>query len=444
MALADIFISIDALKKEADSLRPIAADRMKVLDDKLKLDWNYNSNAIEGNTLTLSETRVLLRTGIHAGNKLGRHYEEIKLHNDVLLTLEELVRHNEPMTEVLIRNLHHELMGDEYFVSAYDSLGHLVNVKGKPGEYKDRANGVNRIVNGKEVFIPFKTPDEVRAGMPALIQWYRDEEEKTEMHPVMLAAIFHFRFVTLHPFDDGNGRMSRILMNMILMRAGFVPAVIRVDERSQYISTLALAQDGGTIEPFIELVANDTKRSLELLVKAAKGESIEEPDDLDKEIEVLKRNLKPENDIIVDIQNKEYYSIWKESLFQLFNSVQNELYKFKDLFEKQIFICFRRDQPQFFNNSKQIEGLLTRISGEETFQIEYKFLSYKNIPFDSITYLEIKLHKRKYVISYKIETNNTIYEYRYNQSIETDIINKISHDLAKGILKNIKDNTSKK
>jgi Fic family protein len=63
MALTDILKSIDALKKEADSLRPIAAGRIKVLDDKLKLDWNYNSNAIEGNTLTLSETRVLLRTG---------------------------------------------------------------------------------------------------------------------------------------------------------------------------------------------------------------------------------------------------------------------------------------------------------------------------------------------------------------------------------------------
>jgi Fic family protein len=75
--------------------------------------------------------------------------------------------------------------------------------------------------------------------MPRLIQWYRTEEERKELHPVQLAAIFHFRFVTLHPFDDGNGRISRLLMNMILMRAGYAPAIIRLEDREQYIYALA-------------------------------------------------------------------------------------------------------------------------------------------------------------------------------------------------------------
>jgi Fic family protein len=83
---------IDSLKREADSLRPIDPQKLNILNQKLRLDWNYNSNAIEGNTLTLSETRMLLLHGYHTGNKLGRHYEEMKLHNDVLLTLEELVK----------------------------------------------------------------------------------------------------------------------------------------------------------------------------------------------------------------------------------------------------------------------------------------------------------------------------------------------------------------
>ncbi|MEO5642068.1 MAG: Fic family protein [Bacteroidia bacterium] len=320
MALQSNLERIDALKKEAESLLPVSSERLKILNDKLRLDWNYNSNAIEGNTLTLSETRMLLMHGFHTGNKLGRHYEEMKLHNDVLLTLEDLVQKKEPITEVLIRNLHHQLMGNEYFVKANDSLGKLVNVKGRPGEYKNKPNGVIRIINGKEQFVPFKTPDDVRIEMPELIQWYRDQEEKEELHPVALAAAFHFRFVTLHPFDDGNGRMSRILMNMILMRAGFVPAIIRLGEREKYIYALAQGQDGESLEPFVELVAEEVERSLQLLIKAAKGERIEEADDFDKKIALLDRELES-----VDTDQHIQFQFNADVFFKIYDSWFSQL-----------------------------------------------------------------------------------------------------------------------
>jgi Fic family protein len=298
MALQDILARIDALKREADALRPIPADRLNKLNQKLRLYWNYNSNAIEGNTLTLSETRVLLTTGIHTGDKLGKHYKEMEQHNEVLLTLEELVNKREPISEKLIRELHHQMMGDDYTVSALDSLNNPVNVKGKPGEYKDRINGANRLVNGREVFTPYKTPDEVRIEMPELVEWYRQEEEKKELHPVRLAALLHYKFVTLHPFDDGNGRLARILMNMALMRNGFTPAIIKKEERDSYINSLAIAQSGGSREPFIELVAKDCEWSLDLLIRAAKGENIDEIDDIDKEIELLKREIDSNKTVI--------------------------------------------------------------------------------------------------------------------------------------------------
>jgi len=443
MPLADILKSIDEQKQLADLLRPIAPERLKVLNQKLRLDWNYNSNALEGNTLTLSETRMLLLHGYHTGNKLGRHYEEVKLHDDVLGTLEELVRRNEPMTEVLIRSLHHQLMGDEYFVSAYDSFNNVVNVKGKPGQYKDKTNGIKRIVNGKEIFIPFKTPDEVRIEMPELIQWYRSKEEKAEIHPVMLAAIFHFRFVTLHPFDDGNGRMSRILMNMILMRAGYTPAIIRIDERAQYNANLALAQDGGNIEPFIELVANDTLRSIELLVKAAKGENIEEKDDLDKEIELLKRNVKQDDNISVNISNKDYQPIWKKSIYDLITHIDEKTSKFNELFERQISSFATKNLQDF--PLAYIATELNHLLTEDTIKIKHQFLTYKtNVSnsFDLSVSIEIKLHKNKYIITYSNETGNTInHEYFYSQVIEKETIDKIANDLAKVILKEIKQKT---
>lgn len=443
MALAEIIHTIDELKRQADGLRPVAPERLQVLNQKLRLDWNYNSNAIEGNTLTLSETRMLLLHGYHIGNKLGRHYDEIELHNDVLLTLEDLVRRNEPMTEVLIRSLHHQLMGDDYFVSAYDSLGNAVNVKGKPGQYKDKTNGVRRIVNGKEIFVPFKTPDEVRIEMPELIDWYRVEEEKKELHPVALAAIFHFRFVTLHPFDDGNGRMSRILMNMILMRAGYTPAIIRLEERAQYNSNLALAQDGGNIEPFIELAANDALRSLELLTKAAKGESIEEPDDLDKEIELLKRNIKSENTEFIKRTDEKYNSIWKKSLFDLLSAIHNKILKFNDLFESHISIFEASNVGQYrYTQPEDITGIMSGLFGEDILKIKHDFFTYKIQAvksFDLSIGIEIKLHAYKYIISYINENGTNItYEYFYHQVIESETIDKIARDLAKVILGEIK------
>jgi Fic family protein len=332
MALREVLQNIDSLKKQADKLRPIAPDRLKILNEKLRLDWNYHSNAIEGNTLTLSETRMLLLHGYHAGNKLGRHYEEMKLHDEALSTLHDLVHKHEPITEVLIRNLHHMLMGTEYYVKAYDSLGQELNIKGNPGEYKTKVNGVKRIVNGKEVFVPFKSPDEVKIEMPELIEWYKKEEFGKKLHPVELAAIFHFRFVTLHPFDDGNGRMSRMLMNMILMRAGFVPAIITLEEREQYITGLAKAQDGESMEPFIELVANETQRSINLLIKAANGVSIDEPGDIDRQIELLKRRL--ENPDVVSRQkdNGILELTLRGSVFPILETFEKKCGQLRDLF----------------------------------------------------------------------------------------------------------------
>ncbi|MBS1593578.1 MAG: Fic family protein [Bacteroidetes bacterium] len=441
MALADTLNSIDDLKQQADALRPIAPDRLNKLNQKLRLDWNYNSNAIEGNTLTLSETKMLLVHGLHMGNKLGRHYEEIELHNEVLLTLEDLVRRDEPITEVLIRNLHHQLMGNTYFVSAVDTLGNTVNVKGRPGEYKDRANGVNRIINGREVFVPFRSPDEVRIEMPELVQWFREEELKKELHPITLAAIFHYRFVTLHPFDDGNGRMSRILMNMILMRAGFAPAIIRVDERPQYISALALAQDGGTIEPFIELVAQDAKRSMELLIKAASGESIEDPDDLDKEIELLKRKLqKPENAPIY-YSNNEYKALWQKGIKEFLLRADEKLQKFDGL--------FRRKTAKFLLNSDNtirefIDSIIHNLAFEGTYAIDYYFSEYQDQVngFDLRTTIFIEIKDLKYSLKYSVDTTTFFSkDFKYDALLTDQDIENLSQNVANDVLKAIKTHT---
>jgi len=277
--------------------------------------------------------------------------------------------------------------------------------------------------------------------MPDLLDWYRAEEEKKELHPVMLAAIFHFRFVTLHPFDDGNGRMSRILMNMILMRSGYTPAIIRLDERTQYNANLALAQDGGNIEPFIELVANDTFRSLELLVKAAKGESIEEADDLDKEIELLKRDIKRSDTVPIDLNNGEYSPIWKKSIKDFLFEIDNRLQKFNELFEK--------SSVKFLMNNTTsirhiIDAVIYNLHSVGSHQITYEFSRYKDTKhdFDILIRIFVELKDFRFKIIYSIEPNVfSTKDFTYNKYIEQSDINALADNLSKDLLKIIKDKT---
>jgi prophage maintenance system killer protein len=315
-------------------------------------------------------------------------------------------------------------------------------VKGRPGEYKVKSNGVNRIINGKEVFVPFKTPDEVRIEMPELIQWYRQEEEKKELHPVELAAIFHFRFVTLHPFDDGNGRISRLLMNMILMRAGYVPAIIRLEEREQYIYALAQAQDGESLEPFVEIVAMETERSLNLLIKAAKGETIDEPGDLDKKISILNKKVDELDKILgsdeikisssVEVLDK----IYAESIVPLMYKLDESLKKIDGLFyetQRNVYVngAFGASNTKLSEILPQIEGYWKNTNKGPRAIYEFSFQGYlKGLKkagtrdLNIYNLIKIKFNELKYSI-YLGSNETLIMEKLYHQILfdeELDIL----------------------
>jgi Fic family protein len=255
--LQKLLLEVDAAKRELDTLRPLPIEIQKKVEQKLRIEWTYHSNAIEGNTLTLSETRSLIISGLHIGNKQGRHYEEIKLHNEVVLALEEIVYTKTDITLAFIRDLHAQLMGPEYTVQSFDSLGNEVNKKGRPGQWKDSPNFVRR---GDSEPRYFTSVESTPAEMADLVDWLREETAKAELHPVVISAIFHIRFVTIHPFDDGNGRMARILMNLLLMRAGYTWAIIKAEDReTRYFPALVLAQDSNDVQPFCELISPPLK-----------------------------------------------------------------------------------------------------------------------------------------------------------------------------------------
>lgn len=279
---------IQQLKAELDGLRPLNAEAEARIMQKFRLDWNYHSNNIEGNSLTYGETKAFILFGITAGKKPFKDYLEIKGHNEAINWVLSLVKGETELTEVFIRELHTLLLKESSDSFAQTPDGKPTTKKIEVGKYKTLPNHV--LTATGEMFY-FASPEETPAKMQELIDWFRAEREKSDVNPIILATLFHYRFIRIHPFDDGNGRTARILMNFILMQNGFPPAIIKTEDKENYYGVLRLA-DVGELEPFIEYIANNLIHSLEMMIKGAKGEDIEEPDDLDKELALLERRIK--------------------------------------------------------------------------------------------------------------------------------------------------------
>ena len=282
----DIFDYIDQLSATYNSLLPMSPENQRRWDKKVRLEFNYNSNHIEGNTLTYGETELLLLFDETHGSRPMRDYEEMKAHDVAFQKIKEWATDTEtPLTEQDIKNLNQIILVQPFWKDAITPDGQPTRRQITVGNYKTQSNSV-RLSNG-ELF-EYTAPQEVPIQMQALMEWYRDEQ--TALHPVTLAAIFHYKFVCIHPFDDGNGRVSRLLMNYVLLAHKLPPVVIKSSDKQNYLHALHLA-DTGQYEAFIHYIAAQVVSSLEMAIKAAKGESIEEPDDLDKEIALLARQL---------------------------------------------------------------------------------------------------------------------------------------------------------
>lgn len=289
------------LKKELDALRPIKKEDELRIMQKFRLDWNYHSNHIEGNSLTYGETKALIMFGITAQGKPLKDHFEVTGHDEAVKWVTEIIKDERPLTENFIRELHKLILKEPYEVDAITPEGQPTKRKIAIGVYKTAPNHVQTKTG--EVF-RFATPEETPAKMSDLMSWYRDKSEEEEVNPLLLAAEFHYRYIRIHPFDDGNDRTVRILMNFILMRFGYPPVIIKTEDKKNYLAALQQA-DAGMIEKFVEYIAQNLVQSLELMIKGAQGQSIEEPDDLEKEIALLEQKLNSAGQSIETTRSKD-------------------------------------------------------------------------------------------------------------------------------------------
>ncbi len=255
---------------------------------KLRLEWNYNSNHIEGNTLTYHETELLLIHGRTAGEHPMRHYEEMKAHDVAIDHTRSLASAERVLGEGDIRDLNKILLKEPFWHIAQTPDGQQTRKRIVPGEYKTQPNHV-RTATGE--LHRFAEPEET----PALMErWTRDFQRDlartADPLPLFLAKS-HWSFLRIHPFDDGNGRTARLLTNYVLLRSGLPPMVIKSAERDRYIGALQNA-DVGRMEPLAGFMLENVFWSIGLAVRVAKGESIREAGDAEKEVELfVRRNL---------------------------------------------------------------------------------------------------------------------------------------------------------
>jgi Fic family protein len=300
------------LKVELDLLRPIAKEQEDRILQKFRLDWNYHSNHLEGNSLTYGETKALILFGITAQGKPLKDTLEITGHNEAINWVLEMISGDRPLTENFIRELHSLLLKHSYKESKNEK-GEIIPRKISSGKYKTSPNHVQTRTG--EIFY-FASPEETPAKMHDLLTWYNEKIVDTNANPLLIAAEFHYKFILIHPFDDGNGRTARILMNFILMKFGYPPVIIKTEDKANYFAALQMA-DAGNIETFINYIAQNLNRSLEIMIAGANGEDIEEPDDLNKEIALLEQKLK-KFEIIYDNNEKEILKVNLLKIISLF------------------------------------------------------------------------------------------------------------------------------
>lgn len=322
--MGDAVENIDRLKAELDALRPLPSDVVGRVEQKLRIESNYHSNAIEGNCLTLDETRSLILHGLTARGKPMRDHLDIVGHNEAEKAIEYAVESNEELNEVFIRNLHRMLLKEPYEIDAVTPDGRPTKRLITIGNYKTRPNNV-RTSTGEIYY--FTAPDQVKPAMSDLMDWYRKAESQGQ-HPIVIAATFHYRFVRIHPFDDGNGRMARLLMNMILIRHGYTVAIVPIQERNRYIESLEQADKSEDLAEFIAYVAGCCEYTLNLHLRVARGEDIEDVDDIDKEIALFKRSIQAGTGELIQAR------VYADSvLYPLFHHCKEMLAKFENLFQ---------------------------------------------------------------------------------------------------------------
>lgn len=245
----DLLKRMTAKKKKLDGHRPLSVALVDNLNEWFKVELTYTSNAIEGNTLTRRETALVVEEGITIGGKTLKEHLEAINHAKALDFIKGLIdKKRKDLTKREVLDIH------------------SVILKKIDDDNAGRYRGVAVRIKGANVILP--SPLKVRELMEGFFTWLHSRNND---HPVKVAADAHFKFVSIHPFTDGNGRTARLLMNLLLMQKGYPPALIRKEDRDIYIDSIEKAQLSSVFEDYYKVIYRAIERSLDIYLDAIEG-----------------------------------------------------------------------------------------------------------------------------------------------------------------------------
>ncbi|MEK7103528.1 MAG: Fic family protein [Patescibacteria group bacterium] len=228
---------IKELKKKIDHLRPLTTSELAELHKWYLVTYTYHSNALEGNTLSLGETKLVVEDGITVGGHPLREILEATNHKEIVERLIAIVQKKTPITESLVKKLHKTLIKEIDDATA--------------GTYRK----IQVYITGEEQLPP--PAKEIPGRMKEFFAWL---ETQKKINPAILAAQAHYRFVKIHPFTDGNGRLARVLSNLILMSAGYPLVIIPVVLRAKYLAALHSSNNEKTFVVFFQEVLKENMK----------------------------------------------------------------------------------------------------------------------------------------------------------------------------------------
>lgn len=333
----DIISQIDQKQKQIEAFGKFDAEVQKRINYKFRLDWNYYSNSMEGNSLTRVETRQVMMDNVTIQGKPFKDIAEMRGHDKEVLEIIKMGKGEVRISEARIKQMHKAIMHED------DSQ--KINLIGK---WKESNNYIINYKGEKIQFLPFTEVPEAMHSLlnktnAAIDNW--GKKSKDQIHPTLLAFQFHLEYVKIHPFYDGNGRTGRLLMNLLLISSGYPPVILKEKDREPYYKYLADIQGyGANPDLFYRFMGELVVSSQQLILDALAGKDIEDEDDLDKEIEMLKHMQNPP---VKKIEKSKAVvkQVLTEVYFPLLEELNNKLSKFNKLFEEHSWTYFEEPTP---------------------------------------------------------------------------------------------------
>ncbi len=439
MPLQTIITEIERLKLELDSYYPIPNDRLQKINYKFRLEWNYHSNKMEGGTLTFEETRSVMMEQLDVRGKPLRDVMEMRGHDEVIKNIQKIGRGEVRITENRIKEIHKAIIFDETDM---------------PGRFKNRNNYIYNYQGERFDFTPQEGTIEATN---SLTNWLDNEltafkKKKSKKTVPEIAFEYHLRFLTIHPFLDGNGRTGRILMNLILIAHGYPPIIIRTEEKDLYSKHISHAQQyEENPVPLYEMLGNLLIRSFETCIKGAKGESVFEMEDWEKRLQLLEyQSINADSAILKSSETINFTMInsivpfieYADTKFSIFNRFYSK--SLKKMSNK---VGLQDIPSNIINMSKTIESLkkghLSAMLNEMSINLkwtEFKVFG-KRIEDISIEFLFL-FRNEGYLIKH-LGTTNLIIEKQYNETLTheeiANFINTIGNSITEDIENKIKE-----